>query len=272
LLLCYYTFMILLLLAVFGLVFGSFVNALVWRLHEKRDWVNERSECTHCHHVLGPKDLIPVLSYVLLRGKCRYCHKPIQDKPYVELAVPTFFIISYLYWPMAWAAEGTFLFIFWLVFLVGFAVLTLYDARWFLLPDVIVFSLIGLAIVQVAGDAALFGAGESLSKLTQPVLAAAIISGLFLLLYVVSKGNWIGFGDVKLGIVLGLLAGGAMPALLVLLSSSLIGTVVTLPLLVQGKAGRKTELPFGPLLIAGIIITKLFGARIITWYTNLLVF
>ncbi|HSD55741.1 MAG TPA: prepilin peptidase, partial [Candidatus Saccharimonadales bacterium] len=71
--------MIPLLLIVLGLILGSFVNALVWRLRKNKDWVNDRSECTHCHHKLGPLDLIPVLSWVMLAGKCSYCHKKIED-------------------------------------------------------------------------------------------------------------------------------------------------------------------------------------------------
>lgn len=262
--------MVVLLLVVMGLAFGSFVNALVWRLHEKRNWVNERSECTHCHHVLGPLDLIPVISYVLLKGKCRYCHKPIQDKPYVELAVPLLFVVSYAFWPMPFDAQGVFNFVFWLVFIVGFAALTLYDGKWFLLPNVIVFPLIGLAVAMAAGNWLFFD--RSWEALLQPALGVTIISGLFLLLYYGSKGAWIGFGDVKLGVVLGILSAGALPALFLLLCASMIGTIVALPLLLQGKAGRKTQLPFGPLLIAGMIITKLFGEGIISWYSNFLSF
>src|SRR4029079_16791155 len=98
--------MILFLLVVFGLVFGSFINALVWRLHAGRDWVKERSECTHCHHPLAPKDLVPVISWLWLRGRCRYCHKPIDDSPLVELAVPFLFVLSYCFWPMPLAGVG----------------------------------------------------------------------------------------------------------------------------------------------------------------------
>lgn len=267
-LLWYYSLMIVLLLALVGLAFGSFVNALVWRLHEGRDWVHERSECTHCHHQLAAKDLIPVVSYLLLRGKCRYCHKPIQDGPVVELAVPALFVLSYLLWPVPLEGGGLFEFGLWLIFLVGFAALALYDFKWFILPDVIVFPLIGLAVLQVVGGWLLFD--RSLGALTGPLIGAGIISGLFLTLFQLSQGTWIGFGDVKLGVILGLLAGSALPALMVLLAASLIGTLVAVPMLIQGKANRKTHLPFGPLLIAGMVITELFGAGLIDWYINLL--
>jgi prepilin signal peptidase PulO-like enzyme (type II secretory pathway) len=260
--------MIVLALVGFGLIFGSFINALVWRLHAGRNWVSERSECLQCHHQLAPKDLIPVLSWLYLRGKCRYCKKPIPDSPIVELALPLLFVASYLLWPTALSGQGLFDFAFWLVFLVGFLALAVYDLKWFLLPDVIVFPLMCLALVQVAGDWLLFN--HSWHTLSGPAVGAALMSGIFFGLYYFSKGKWIGFGDVKLGIVLGLLAGGALQSMLVLLTASLVGTIIALPLVLQGKAGRKSQLPFGPLLIIGMIVVQLFGASVIDWYMNLL--
>ena len=258
--------MIVLMLSAFGLILGNFVNALVWRLHERKNWTTERSECTHCHHILGPLDLIPVISWVLLRGKCRYCRHPIDDSPWVELALPVLFVASYSFWP--WSLEGSaaFVFMLWLVFLVGFLALAVYDLRWFLLPNTLVFPLIGLAAVQIVtvtlweGDwRVLLGAGAG----------AIIISGIFYLLFQASKGTWIGGGDVKLGIALGLLAGGVMEAFLLLFIASALGMIAALPMLVRGKAGRKTQLPFGPLLIAGLIVVKLFGSAMISWYAGL---
>jgi prepilin signal peptidase PulO-like enzyme (type II secretory pathway) len=260
--------MIVLLLVCFGLIFGSFINALVWRLHAGRDWVSERSECLQCHHQLAPKDLIPVLSWLYLRGKCRYCQKPIPDSPIVELALPLLFVISYLLWPAPLAGRALFDFGFWLIFLVGFLALAVYDMKWFLLPDVIVFPLICLALLQVAGDWLLFN--RSWHDLAGPGIGVLIISGTFFGLHYFSKGKWIGFGDVKLGIILGLLAGGALKGLMVLLVASIVGTIIALPLVVQGKAGRKSHLPFGPLLIVGIIVVQLFGSGIIDWYMSLL--
>ena len=259
--------MIVFLLIVAGLLFGSFINALVWRLHQKRDWVWERSECPHCHHVLAAKDLVPVLSWLFLAGKCRYCHKPIPDSPLVELALPALFVFSYLFWPQPLEGVGLYTFVFWLVFLVGFVALAVYDLKWFLLPDVIVFPLIALAAVQIVGRLVFFGG--SWNELGGSLVGAAVISGLFYTIFTVSKGKWIGFGDVKLAVVLGLLAGGALPALLVLFVASLIGTLLSLPLVLAGKANRKSHLPFGPMLIAGVVVVVLFGQAMIDWYTNL---
>lgn len=259
--------MVVLLLIVAGLTFGSFINALVWRLHKRKNWVSERSECPLCHHVLAPKDLVPVFSWLWLKGKCRYCHKPIPDSPVVEVALPLLFVLSYAFWPLPLYGEGLFVFIFWLIFLVGFVALSLYDLKWFLLPDVFVFPLIALAVVQVVGQLLLFNG--TWQELLSSVMGAVVMSGLFYLIFVVSKGKWIGFGDVKLAIVLGLLAGGALPALLVLFVASVIGSILALPLVLAGKANRKSQLPFGPMLIAGTIVVVLFGQAIIDWYTTL---
>ncbi len=257
-----------LLLIFAGLMFGSFINALVYRLHEKKNWVTGRSECPMCHHLLGPLDLVPFFSWFFLGGKCRYCHKPIPDSPIVELALPALFVVSYLFWPQPLQGEGLYAFIFWLVFLVGFTALAVYDLKWFLLPDVIVFPLIGLAAAQVLGRFVFFG--NDWRELTGSLVGAAVISGLFYAIYAFSKGKWIGFGDVKLAVVLGLLAGGALPAMLVLFVASVLGTIMSLPLVLTGKANRKSHLPFGPMLIAGVVVVVLFGQAIIEWYSNLI--
>jgi prepilin signal peptidase PulO-like enzyme (type II secretory pathway) len=259
--------MIVLLLILLGLVLGSFVNALVWRLRNKKDWVAGRSECTHCHHELGPLDLVPVFSWVFLRGKCRYCHKKIEDSPFVEIALPTLFVLSYAFWPMALEGRGLLEFIFWIVFLVGFMALTVYDLRWFLLPNKLVFPLTGLAVIQLA-TVVIYEMD------IRPVFMAAagvlVIAGIFYALFHISNGTWIGGGDVKLGVVLGILAGGLVEGFLVLFVASVAGMLAALPLVIQGKANRKTQLPFGPFLIAGLVVVTLFGADIIDWYTGLL--
>jgi prepilin signal peptidase PulO-like enzyme (type II secretory pathway) len=254
-------------LVVLGLVLGSFINALVWRLHEHKDWVNDRSECTHCHHKLAALDLIPVISWVLLRGKCHYCHKKIDDTPLTELALPVLFLVSYSFWPSAFEGRGLVEFMFWLVFLVGFLALTLYDVRWYLLPNKIVFPLIALAVVQVVA--------VSISQNNYHILlssagGALAVAGLFYIIFQLSNGTWIGGGDVKLGVVLGLLAGGVLEGCLVLFFASVAGLIAALPLIVQGKAKRKMQIPFGPFLMLGLFVVVLFGSGIVDWYSGLI--
>jgi len=259
--------MIVLLLIGLGLVLGSFINAFVWRLHEGKDWVNDRSECTHCHHKLSSLDLIPVISWITLRGKCRYCHKNIEDSPIVEVALPLLFVLSYYFWPTVFEGSGMFEFMAWLIFLTGFMALVVYDFRWYLLPNKIVFPLTILAVAQVLA-VALYD--KDWSALAEAGAGALVIGGTFYLIFQVSKGNWIGGGDVKLGFILGLLAGGILESFLVLFIASVAGLLAAAPMLIKGKANRKTQLPFGPFLILGLIVVVLFGADIIDWYSNLI--
>lgn len=262
-------YMVILVIVAFGLIWGSFVNAFVWRLHESKDWVRGRSECSSCHHPLAASDLMPVVSWLLLRGKCRYCHAPIKDSPITELTMPVLFVLSYVYWPWALQGEGLIRFIFWLIFLVGFVALGAYDLRWKLLPNKIVFPLVALAVLQTIVICVFYMGG--LSFLLNAIWGSLIISGGFYALYQVSGGKWIGGGDVKLGLVLGILCGGVWQALLLIFFASLAGTILTIPLVLNKKLKAKATVPFGPYLLFASVVVELFGAAIIHWYTHLIV-
>jgi prepilin signal peptidase PulO-like enzyme (type II secretory pathway) len=268
-----------------GLIFGSFVNAWVWRLHETEELEGRkgksvekrrkalslpkgRSMCTDCGHELAAKDLVPVLSWVWLRGKCRYCGKSISwQYPVVELITAGLFVWSYLAWPMAVQGVGVFQLVVWLACVVAFMALAIYDLRWFLLPDRIVFPLIALVGTETIVS---YIWRHDQAHLWEPVVGATVISGLFWLLWRISDGKWIGFGDVKLAIVLGLLVGSPARAFLVIFVASLLGTLVSIPLLLKGRAGLKLHIPFGPYLLGATILVVLYGAHIIDWYTSLL--
>lgn len=260
--------MMLLLLIVLGLIFGSFINAYVWRLHKGKDWVRGRSECTHCHHVLAAKDLVPVFSYLWLRGKCRYCRGSIEDTPLAEVLLAVWFAVSFLWWPYGFEGAGLFQFVGWLIASVMLVSLLIYDKRWFLLPDKVTYPLALLAATIVVSRTVFFDVRVGLMLLAG--VSALILTSLFYLMFQVSKGRWIGGGDVKLAIALGLFAGTPLKAFLLLFVASLAGTIVMLPSLLTGKAKRNTQIPFGPFLIVGLLITVLFGDSIISWYTALL--
>ena len=248
-----------------GLCFGSFVNALVWRLRKKRNFVSERSECTHCHHILAWYDLVPVLSWVSLRGRCRYCHKHIDDSPVTELGVAVVFGLSYLFWPFGFSTVGLLLLVVWLVVVVLLAALFLYDLRWMLLPNKLVFPLIGLGVLWVSVYYLGFMPTAPLDILKDSVLGVASVAGLYGLLYWVSKGSWVGFGDVKLGVFMGLVLGWQQGLLAVVLAN-VIAFLLVLPGLLSGKIKRTARIPFGPFLIVATIIAFLFGQHILTWY------
>lgn len=200
----------------------------------------------------------------MLRGRCRYCHKPIPDTPLSELITPLLFVLSYLYWPAVITGYQIVLFSFWLVFLVGFVTLAIYDFKWKLLPNRVVFPMMWLSLVQLVIGLILFHL--TLGEVGGVILASFAGGGIFWLLFQISSGKWIGGGDVKLGFLIGSLFTSPFQSLLFIFFGSLIGTFVSLPLLLSGKAKRTSHLPFGPFLIASAIIVRLFGLSIITWY------
>ncbi|HEY5152733.1 MAG TPA: prepilin peptidase [Candidatus Saccharimonadales bacterium] len=273
--------MIIAVLVVMGLCLGSFVNALVWRVHEQEKQSSKkkpdkvylkqlsvakgRSMCPHCRHELAAKDLVPVLSWLNLGGKCRYCGKPVSIQyPLVELATAALFVVSYLWWPVSFDTAQTVIFILWLALLTGLMALLVYDVRWFLLPNRIVYPLGAIAALQAIISIA--SANDPGIALFNLILAVAVGGGIFYLLFQVSHGKWIGGGDVKLGWLLGLIAATPARSFLLIFVASVGGSLVSLPLVARGRLKRTSLIPFGPFLIIAVIIVQLFGADILHWY------
>lgn len=290
-------------LAVLGLCAGSFVNALVWRVREQEKLqenqqgaqkgskgrkgrsgsetnqnqylhaayrrrlsvLHGRSMCPHCHHELAAKDLVPVFSWLSLGGKCRYCHKPISlQYPLIELATAAVFIASYFWWPEAITGAQSILFSLWLLLVTGLMALLLYDFKWLLLPNRIMYPLGGLAGLYAVVSVAI--ANNPLVALLNVVLSVAVGGGLFYILFQLSGGKWIGGGDVKLGWLLGLIVGTPAKAFLMIFLASIGGSLISVPLLVTGRLKRTSTIPFGPLLIFGAVLTVLFGNDLLDWY------
>lgn len=284
--------MVIAFLGFIGLSLGSFVNALIWRLHERSKFYDDdgvvkkvskqdkrrfealsitkgRSMCTHCGHQLSAKDLVPVLSWLYLRGLCRYCRQPIDDTPLAELLLALVLVLSYIFWPFAtagWGALEIVMFVTWVLMMTCFVALALYDAKWYLLPDRIVAPLTIFTIIFVILRAVQM---ESISYLLYAALGGLTLSGVFWVLSAVSKGTWIGWGDVKLGVSLGLLAATPLLSLLVIFIASIFGTIAALPQVVRGE-GLKSSLPFGPHLLLATLVVVFFGQGMFDWYFNLL--
>lgn len=261
--------MIYVVLVVFGLALGSFINALIWRIHEqesskkkktnvKLSITKGRSMCPSCKHELGAKDLIPVISWLSLGGKCRYCKKAISAQyPIVELLTAALFVFSYQYLPSQP--------VLYLLALVGMIALFVYDLKWMILPDRIVFPMIGLAVAIKLVD--FYREDFDLWQLGSAALGAFMLAGLFYALFMYSKGRWIGGGDVKLAIFIGILV-GPLGAYLTLMLASLFGSVVIVTLMALKVVKRSQPVPFGPFLIAATYIVLVFGEQIIDWYSN----
>ncbi len=272
--------MIILVLIVFGLISGSFINAVVWRLHEqsvvqksthkKTDYINKlsiihgRSMCPVCKHKLAAKDLVPLFSWLGLLGKCRYCHSSISKQyPIVEMVTALLFVISYVFWPQNWAFQSVSQFVFWLIILVGLIGLSVYDIRWYILPNKIVYPLFVIVATDILLRIVFYSGGKNL--LISTLWGLVIGGGVFWVLHIFSKGNWIGGGDVKLGSVLGLLLGGPLDAMLLIFLASLGGSIVSIPLLATQRIKKNAHLPFGPFLVFSAIVLQLFGASLIKW-------
>lgn len=259
--------MALIIVVLLGLCAGSFVNALVWRLKNKKDWVRERSICPDCKHTLSGKDLVPVLSWLELRGRCRYCNKKIHwQYPLVEVICAALFATSYLFWPLALSGIGWPVFAVWLLIVTVGLALSVYDFKWMILPDGLVLT---LSILSVIFALLRSWQLQSPNNLVFSVVAAAFLFGLFWLIFQISDGKWIGGGDVKMMPALGLLSGGITAAVLVIFGSSLAGVVIAIPLIISGKGGRQTKLPYGPLLLIATFVVVLFGQSAIEWYKSL---
>lgn len=278
-------------LTILGLMFGSFAGASVWRLRARQlvedkiegEKVNpveyktllpltkanvrtDRSRCLHCGHTLAWYDLLPLVSWISLRGKCRYCHARIGwFEPLMEIGLATFFVLSYALWPSAFDTTTiVFQFILWLVSGVLLAILFAYDLKWFLLPDVIVFPLVAVGTLMAGSE--LLSTSQPVSALINLAGSVTILSGLYYALHKVSKGQWIGFGDVKLGLALGLLLGDWQLAFIALFAANLIGCLIVIPGMLLGKLTRTTRIPFGPLLIIGAIGAMIWGPLLIDMY------
>lgn len=266
------------LLFILGLALGSFVNALVWRFHEnhtgksgeKLSIAKGRSICPNCRHKLVWYDLVPVLSWIALKGRCRYCKKPISKQyPAVELATGLVFALSYAFWPSAPHLGGQWLLLAtWLAASVGLMALAVYDIRWMLLPNKIIYPTLAVAVAGRAAYLAAFDPRPGHSAWLWAV-SVAIASGVFYILYVVSQGKWIGFGDVRLGLITGTLLADPYKSMAMIFLASLLGTLTVLPNLLAGKKTMASRTPYGPFLITGTAIMVVFGDSLINWYKNL---
>ena len=271
-------------LSLLGLALGSFVNALVWRLYTgekakhnvqtiKKDEARSlsifhgRSMCVNCRHVLAWYDLIPVVSWLALGGKCRYCKKSISlQYPLIEVLMAFLTLISYIYWPIELSS-----FLQWsvlitrIIALVPMVALVIYDLRWMEMPTNLIYV---LDIISVVFVGLLAISQKDWSIVYSSAIGALLIGGLFWLIYQISGGKWIGGGDVRFGFAMGVLLGW-QKAVFGLALASYLGTALIIVLIFTRKYHKKMRLPFGPFLISALYLSMIFGQYAIDWYKNL---
>jgi prepilin signal peptidase PulO-like enzyme (type II secretory pathway) len=239
---------------IFGLIVGSFLNCVIYRLEIGKSFLEGHSFCPYCKHELIWHDLIPVFSFLMLKGKCRYCQKPISIQyPLVELTTALLFllIINHYYLPFT---------IYHLLITCFLIVIFVYDLKHYIIPDKVIFPAIATAFIYN-----LFNIKYLILNTFPAALGA---SGFFLAIYLASKGKWMGFGDVKLSFLMGLHLG--FPNILVALFLAFFtGAIIGLILIAQSKKTLKSMVPFGPFLVFGTFLAMFYGEPIINWYSNL---
>ncbi|MDD2807461.1 MAG: prepilin peptidase [Patescibacteria group bacterium] len=239
---------------IFGLVIGSFLNVVILRLEKAESFMSGRSRCPNCKHNLAWYDNIPLLSFIFLRANCRYCHTKISwQYPIVELATAVLF--SLLYYKFDFT-DHFFSFLLLTCFLI---IIFVYDLKYYLIPDVVSIPAIIVALLL----------NIFLHLSLTSVILGAIVGGLFFALqYWVSRGVWVGDGDIRLGILMGLILGFKI-LLVALFLAYLVGAMVGVSLLLVKKKQLSSALPFGPFLTLATFVAMIWGEKILFWYLNL---
>ncbi len=255
------------LVGLFGLLIGSFLNVIIWRLPRKSN-IRGRSECPKCKAELKWHDLIPVVSYILQRGKCRYCGAGISVRyPLIELITGILFAVMAMHFYSPVAAEQ--LVLIRALIVVSFCVaIFVVDLEHYLILDALVFP--GIAAMLLTGlglDLMNHVSLLSLSGYTASGLLGAMFAFIpFWLLWYLSKGRWMGFGDVKFVLFMGLVLG--FPVIFMgLFLAFMSGALISMFFLVSGKKQLSSRIPFGTFLAAATVIALIWGERLWHWYS-----
>lgn len=241
-----------LLFFIFGLVFGSFVNVCIYRMPLHQSIVFGRSHCTNCNKPIAYFDLIPVISYVILLGKCRLCKTKISPfYPFIELLTGVLFVMClYRFTNITEAA-------FMCLVCCSFIAIFFIDLRHYIIPDSLNIAIIVLSII------AMFVMQKSI---VDSIAGAFAISIPLFIIVKVTKG--FGEGDVFLFFACGLLLGMKLIALAAFISI-ISGGAVAVILLICKKKGLKSQMPFGPFIVYGVLTSLFFGKEILSWYGGL---
>ena len=265
----------------FGLIIGSFLNVCILRIPTGKSIVMPASACPKCGAAIRPYDNIPVLSYLILRGKCRGCKTKISPMyPLVEFLTGLLFFACYYVFGLSVETLK------WCAFSAIMIVLVFTDIRERILPDVVNFT--GLAIgllfslfVTTADGSALWLANhifqfpppQPVLSLVDALLGAALGGGL---LWLVSEAYFklrgregMGLGDVKMMLMVGAFL-GAKRTLLTIMAGSILGSVIGIAVILARRKDADYELPFGTFLGAGALLVVFFGTPVVNWYQSLL--
>src|SRR3989338_2853414 len=240
----------------FGAAIGSFSNVCIYRLPKKLSIISPPSQCPNCGKSISPFDNIPIISFILLRGRCRYCQSPISWRyPIVELITGLIFLSLYLNFRISPQ------FFIYALLCTSLIIIAFIDLEHKIIPDIITLPgiLIGLIISFIF----------SYTPLTHSIKGLLIGGGLFYLIAILSMGG-MGGGDIKLIAMIGSFLGWEK-VLLTIFLGSLSGSIIGIILIILRKKGRKDTIPFGPFLSLGTIVSIFFGNYLISlWFSIVL--
>lgn len=247
-----------------GLLIGSFLNVVVWRLPRGESLSHPGSHCPCCGHAIRPRDNIPVLSWLLLKGRCRYCGTRISGRyPLVELGTGIAFSLT-----AAWVGWSVLLpFALWFV-AAGIA-LVLIDVEHHRLPNALTLSTYLVVLTGYAVTAVVESQGPAFLRALAGGVALAVAYGLLALFF--PRG--MGWGDVKLAASLGTVMAWSSWGVLVVggFGAFLLGAIWGIVSMLAGRAGRKSALPFGPFMIVAAVLAVAWGQAAADWYADLLI-
>lgn len=248
---------------IFGLAIGSFLNCLIYRIHEEKTILG-RSYCPDCRKTISWYDNLPLLSFLFLRGRCRNCKKTISwQYPLVEMITGTLFSLALFFNPELQAFNFAFIDLHSFILLLRdwflistMIIIFIYDLRWYLILDII--SLPSCIIILIFN----LYLGIDWKNL---LLASIVGGGFFLAQFLISRGRWIGGGDIRLGFLMGLALG--WPKIIVaLFLAYIIGSIIGLSLIWLGYKKIDSQVPFGVFLSIATIIVLFWGDFILRWY------
>jgi leader peptidase (prepilin peptidase) / N-methyltransferase len=248
--------------ALLGLLVGSFLNVVIWRVPRKESVVAPRSHCPGCDAPIAARDNVPVLSWIVLRGRCRHCQTPISIRyPLVEVACAVLFGGLGARFAHSWALPA------YLLLGAGLLAISAIDLEHYLIPNRIVYPLGFAAVPLLALGAGLDGDWWALARAL--IGGACAFAALFVIHVASPRG--MGFGDVRLSFVLGLYLGylGALDVAVGLFLGFAYGAVIGIVLLATRARNRRQHIPFGPFLAAGALTIVLVGGPILDWYRGL---
>ncbi len=268
---------------IFGVCVGSFLNVVAYRSVKGGSVFIDRSECTYCKHKLSTIDLVPLLSFIFLRGRCRYCQKGISwQYPLVELSTGLLFVLALfvVFFQGQDSSFGLFPFLnlAYVLFVIS-VLITVFvtDLKSGLIPDNIVFPSIGIAfifklvllfLVSKETLVTLSMAGHSFSQIAFDAASGFVAGAFFFLIVLFSKGKGMGGGDIKYALFLGFALGLANTAVALFLAF-LTGAAVSLILIFGGKKRFGQTVAFGPFLSLGAVVALLWGQQMLDWYLRI---